>query len=409
MLTAERNDELVQVDAGTPAGDMLRRYWWPVAFSRELDEFPVKRVELLGDFFALFKTPSGRLGILPETCPHRHASLAYGMTEEDGLRCSYHGWAFDLQGNCVDQPAELDTTTFRERVKLRAGVVEELGGLVWAYVGPTPAPKLRRFDIFVMDGFRDIGWVDLPCNYVQSLENAVDPHHTEYLHGRYAAFLERTTGASASAVFQKHHAKISFDTFEYGIVKRRVLVGNSEEDDDWRIGHPLLFPNADRAGVGGGVELIQIRVPLNLTTTRFYNYMVHSPRGVEIPEQSVIQEYEMPLYRQGGQVRHELHRGPGQHDSGARKARLFDRSAEHLGRSDIGLTYLRRMYFEQIDAVAAGKEPIGTVWDDHDRIDLPTEREKFADGSNFALDWVSLGATRFSPKYDVIRTFYERP
>ena len=407
MLTAERNSELMQVDAGTPAGELLRRYWWPVAFSRELNDFPVKRVELLGDFFALFKTPSGRLGILPETCPHRHASLAYGMTEEDGLRCSYHGWAFDPEGNCIDQPAERDSTAFRERVKLRAGVVEELGGLVWAYIGPGPAPKLRRFDIFVMPGFRDIGWVDLPCNYVQSLENAVDPHHTEYLHGRYTAFLARTNGVTASAVFQKRHQKISFDEFEHGIIKRRVLEGHSEDDDDWRIGHPLLFPFADRAGLGGGAHLIQIRVPLNLTTTRFYNYILHAPAGIEIEEQTVIPDYELPLYDKSGRFDTSYIEGQ-DNMTWCTQGALFDRSAEHIGRSDIGLTMLRRMFSEQIEIVAAGGDPIGTVRDAHEQIDLATEVDKFSDGNSFVLEFLNLGASKFSPQIDTIRKLYER-
>ncbi len=116
MLTAEQNDELTSVDAGTPMGELLRRYWYPVAFTRELAEFPVKRVELLGDFFSLFRTPSGKYGIVPEQCPHRKASLAYGVVEADGIRCAYHGWLFDRQGNCVEQPAEAENTAFQKRV-----------------------------------------------------------------------------------------------------------------------------------------------------------------------------------------------------------------------------------------------------------------------------------------------------
>ena len=119
-------------------GDVLRRYWYPVAFTRELAEFPVKRVELLGEFFALWRQPSGRYGIVPEPCPHRKASMAYGVVESDGLRCPYHGWKFDPEGACIDQPAERDNTNFADRVRATAGKVEELGGLIWAYVGPRP-------------------------------------------------------------------------------------------------------------------------------------------------------------------------------------------------------------------------------------------------------------------------------
>ena len=158
MLTAEQNEELTQVAPGTPMGELLRRYWYPVAFTRELEEFPVRAVRLLGEDFAVFKTPRGRYGMLPEACPHRRASLTYGVVEADGLRCPYHGWLFGSDGSCLDQPAEREETNFRSRVSVRAGVVQEMGGLVWAYIGPAPAPELPRFDVFVMDGVRDIGW-----------------------------------------------------------------------------------------------------------------------------------------------------------------------------------------------------------------------------------------------------------
>ena len=110
MLTAEQNDELTQVGPGTRMGELLRRYWYPVAFTRELEEFPVKRVRLLGEDWALYKTTDGSYGVVPEPCPHRRASMAYGVVESDGLRCPYHGWMFDPDGACLDQPAERDKT-----------------------------------------------------------------------------------------------------------------------------------------------------------------------------------------------------------------------------------------------------------------------------------------------------------
>ena len=121
-------------------GELLRRYWYPVAFTRELDEFPVRRTRLLGEDLALFKTPSGSYGILPEACPHRRASLAYGVVEPDGLRCPYHGWLFGTDGSCLDQPAEREETNFRDRVRAeRAG---RRSSAAWS--GPTSAPSPPR-------------------------------------------------------------------------------------------------------------------------------------------------------------------------------------------------------------------------------------------------------------------------
>ena len=121
MLTAEQNDELTDIAPGTPMGELLRRYWYPVAFTRELAEFPVKHAKLLGEDWAVYKTDSGRYGIVPEACPHRRASLAYGVVESNGIRCPYHGWLFGLDGECLEQPAERDETNFRDRVRVQAG------------------------------------------------------------------------------------------------------------------------------------------------------------------------------------------------------------------------------------------------------------------------------------------------
>ena len=225
MLTAEQNDELTEIAPGTPVGELLRRYWYPICFTRELEEFPVKHAKLLGEDWAVYKTASGQYGVVPEACPHRRASLAYGVVEANGIRCPYHGWLFGLDGECLEQPAERDETNFQDRVRVKAGKAQELGGLVWVYVGPDPAPELPRFDVFVMDGVRDIGWADIPCNYVQIMENAVDPHHVEFLHGRYFEFMGRQQGFEAPASFAKKHIKVGFDAFEWGIIKRRVRRG----------------------------------------------------------------------------------------------------------------------------------------------------------------------------------------
>jgi 5,5'-dehydrodivanillate O-demethylase len=402
MLTAEQNDELTQVEAGTPMGEVLRRYWYPVAFARELEEFPVKRVELLGEFFALWHSPSGRYGIIPEPCPHRKASMAYGVVEGDGLRCPYHGWKFDTDGACTDQPAEKDNTNFTERVRATAGTVEELGGLVWAYVGPDPAPLLPRFDVYVMDGYRDVGWADIPCNYVQVMENAVDPHHVEHLHGRYFEFIGRHEGFEAPASFGKKHQRIGFDAFEWGIIKRRVLAGASEDNDDWKVGHPLVFPYNMRVG-GGGIHQMQIRVPINRTTTRFMLYTVHAPEGYEPVAQESVPAYEIPVFDERGN--HVVNYVEGQDIMAwVTQGPITDRTTEHLGRSDIGVAMLRKMFRQQMAAVAKGEDPLGTIREPHERIDLPCEKDKFhAGGAEFALDFCDMGSTRYSPALETIR------
>ncbi len=380
MLTAEQNDELTQVAAGTPMGELLRRYWYPVAFTRELEEFPVRPARLLGEDFAVFKTPRGKYGILPEACPHRRASLTYGVVEADGLRCPYHGWLFGVDGSCLDQPAEREETNFRSRVRAAAGVAQELGGLVWAYLGPLPAPELPRFDVFVMDGVRDIGWAFLPCNFVQIMENAVDPHHTEWLHGRFFEFMARHQGFDAPGSFGKKHVKVGFDAFEWGIIKRRVVEGASEEDDDWKIGHPLVFPYNMRVAV-------------------------HAPVGVEYPSQPLVPDYQIPVYDSSG--RHRVDYVEGQDMMAwVTQGPVTDRTVEHLGRSDIGVTMLRRMFKENMSLVARGEDPLGVYRDFRDRIDLPCEKNKFSSGAAFAIDFIDRASSRFSPQADALKKLH---
>jgi 5,5'-dehydrodivanillate O-demethylase len=404
MLTAEMNEKLTSVGPGTEMGELLRRYWYPVAFTRELDEFPVKRTRLLGENFALFRTPSGRYGILPEACPHRKASLAYGVVEADGLRCAYHGWMFDPSGACVDQPAEQENTNFKDRVRADAGKAEEMGGLVWAYIGPEPVPELPRFDVFVMDGMRDIGWAELPCSWLQIMENAVDPHHVEWLHGRYFEFLGRQEGFTAPASFGKKHMKIGFTEFEWGIIKRRVVEGASEGDDDWKVGHPLVFPYNMRVG-GGGIEQMQIRVPIDDTTTRFMLYTTHAPEGAEFPEQPQVPDYELPWRDDKG--RHITNYVEGQDMmTWVTQGAIPDRTTEHLGASDKGVAMLRKMFRKQMEIVAGGGDPLGVVRKPHERIDLPCEKNKFDSGASFALDFMDMGSTRFSPQLDKLKQLH---
>lgn len=404
MLSAEQNQALTTLGPGTPMGELLRRYWYPVALTADLDEFPVRKARLLGESFALFKTRSGRYGIIQENCPHRRASLVYGVAEEEGIRCAYHGWMFDCEGRCLDQPAEPEGSAFKDRIQAQVGRAAQLGGLVWAYIGPEPAPELPRYDVYVMDGLRDVGHATLPCNFVQIMENAVDPHHVEWLHGRYFDFLGRVGGFEAPSSFGRRHAKVAFDRFEHGIIKRRLLEGHSEEDDDWKIGHPLVFPYKMRVG-GGGIDQMQIRVPLDDTTTWFILYTVHNPAGGEIPEQASISAYEIPWRDESG--RHITDYIEGQDIMiWVTQGAVLDRTIEHIGKSDIGVVMLRRLFREQVAVVEEGGDPMGVVREPHDRIDLPCEKNKFGAGATFALQWIEQGFTRYSPQLDALRKLH---
>src|SRR5947209_18315554 len=175
-------------------GELLRRYWYPIATVPELDAEPVLAVKLLGENLALYRSDSGELGLVAQRCPHRGASLAYGIPEEGGIRCAYHGWKFSPNGSCLEQPAEPEDSTFKDRVKIPAYPVQEMGGLIWAYLGPEPVPLLPRWDILVRDDLsRSIGVTHIPINFLQAMVNSMDPVHFEWLHGVYGNYVPTRT------------------------------------------------------------------------------------------------------------------------------------------------------------------------------------------------------------------------
>ena len=185
MLSIEQNDRLTQVGPGTPMGELMRRYWQPIAAFSELCMNPTKSIKLLGEALVLYKDRQGRLGLIEEACAHRRVNMLYGIPENEGLRCPYHGWLYDRTGQCLEMPAESPDSTFKDRVKIKAYPVQELGGLVFAYLGPDPVPLVPRWEPFVrQDIVRDIGWAVVPCNWLQVMENSLDPVHGEYLHSR---------------------------------------------------------------------------------------------------------------------------------------------------------------------------------------------------------------------------------
>jgi 5,5'-dehydrodivanillate O-demethylase len=405
MLTAAQNEELTRVGPGTPMGEVLRHYWYPVAFVRELDEFPVKKTRLLGEDWAVFRTGKGDYGIVAERCPHRGASLVYGIVEDDGLRCGYHGWKFDTGGECVEILAEPDASpAFRAGSCVFAGEAQALGGMVWAYVGKGPAPQLPRYEAYTMHGIRDIGHSMLPCNWLQIMENSVDPYHVEALHGRYFEFIAAQRGFEMPSAFQNKHVKVGFEPFEHGIIKRRQLVGQTEQDDDWAIGHPMVFPYKMWVG-GNGVFQMQIRVPVDDTHTWAMFYTVHAPEGGELPDDPPCIDYEYQWldangnhivdYIEGQDVMAWVTQGP-----------IADRTTERITKSDVGVVAVRRMFRDAIEAVREGRDPLAVVREPHDAIKLPLERSKFGRGAEFATQWIDNGSMRYSPQREELKALH---
>ena len=149
MLSQSDNELLTRVGPGTPCGDMMRRYWWPIGLSENIEARSPVPVKLLGEEFILFRDLNGRLGLLDKHCCHRSASLEFGRVEENGLRCCYHGWLYDTEGRCLDQPCEPPDSAYKTRVRQKAYAVREKSGLIFGYIGPDPVPVFPKYDLLV--------------------------------------------------------------------------------------------------------------------------------------------------------------------------------------------------------------------------------------------------------------------
>jgi 5,5'-dehydrodivanillate O-demethylase oxygenase subunit len=388
MLTAEENARLTEVGPGTPMGGLMRRYWHPVAAAAELADNPfrTKPVRILGEDLVLFRDRSGRLGLIDRLCAHRRADLTYGVVENDGLRCQYHGWKYDCSGQCIEQPFEETVhpdARFKDKIALHGYPVEELGGLIFAYMGPEPAPLLPRWGPLVWDNcVRDVAITELPCNWMQCQENSLDPVHVEWLHNYFWQYLRGLSGADPlntdGLQNVRKHQKIGFDLFEYGIVKRRVLEGFTEDDDDWNEGHPILFPNILLVGSQFRATL-QFRVPIDDSHTyHVSHYTFRAAPGADEPPQERIPYRYVPL--NDDKNRYILDYVFNQDYSvWVGQGPIARRDLERLGESDRGIILFRQLLEQEMEAVARGDDPMNTFRDPvaNACIEPPLEHVKF--------------------------------
>ena len=384
MLNATENERFTQVGPGTPGGELMRRYWHVAAASQELAENPTKAVKLLGENLVLFKDRSGTLGLLQESCPHRRVKLLYGIPEGSGLRCPYHDWLFDETGRCLEMPAEAPDSTFKDRVTAVSYPVQELGGLIWAYLGPQPVPFLPRWDFLVREDLvRNVGISLIPCNWLQCMENSMDPVHTEWLHAYQMHYVLDRKGEPVPKDDQgryivQRHVRIGFDVFEHGIYKRRLLEGQSEDHDDWLSGHPVLFPTILKTtGSVGLAGTLQIRVPLDDTHTMHYMYRC-AKAGPAEPMPDGVPVYDLPLYNGDGQFRIDVTIVQ-DFMAWATQGPVADRTVEKLGESDKGIILYRRMLKQQLEIAADGGDPINVFREPAPNgvIDVSTEQRQF--------------------------------
>jgi 5,5'-dehydrodivanillate O-demethylase len=334
-------------------GDLLRRYWQPIGGASQLEHDPIKPIRLMGEDLVLYKDRAGTYGLVDRHCPHRRADLAYGWVEDRGIRCSYHGWLMDETGQCIEQPYE-DTVSpkpSKSGCKISGYPVRELAGLLWAYMGPLPAPELPEWEPFTWrNGFREVVLADVPCNWFQCQENSIDPVHFEWMHDNWG---ERMRGSDANA---PKHLKLKFEEFDHGFVYKRVREGQSEQDRYWTVGRVALWPNGFYLG-----RHFEWRVPVDDENTLSVAwFFVRVPKGREPYVQERVPTWVSPIKGDDGRwitshvINQDIVAWVGQ-------GTIADRTRENLRSSDIGITMMRQRFFEALEAIKAGRDPKGVI------------------------------------------------
>jgi phthalate 4,5-dioxygenase len=392
VLSREDNEILTRVGPGTPMGDLLRRYWIPACLSSEVAEpdGPPVRVRLLCEDLVAFRDTNGHVGLVEESCPHRGASLFYGRNEECGLRCTYHGWKFDVTGQCVDQRSELHP--FFQRIKITSYPVHESGGIVWTYMGPAAS----------MTPFRDFGTESLPaslagvnkeqiyCNWVQSMDGDLDTAHISNLH-QFDAIEDVPDDGTDKPGYPSGYMSMKFWRHD-----PRALI---EVDDTWhgfRYAGIRVTPNGYRharitayifpsstiiAQIPFSTRQIFV-VPSDDVTTYRYNFTTQppqNPRGLGGPLFFTYEKYPFTMMPPGGVVPRihtrendyniDRFAQKGQSYSGIIDFRsqdamatetagaIYDRTREHLGSTDVALIRMHRQLLRAAKGLAAGEEP----------------------------------------------------
>ncbi|WP_396657730.1 Rieske 2Fe-2S domain-containing protein [Microbacterium sp.] len=386
MLKQEDNDKITQSGPGTPLGNLLRSYWQPAALVSEMPgERPVKQVRIMGEDLVLFKKREG-WGLISRFCAHRGVDLSYGRLEENGIRCLYHGWLYDGEGRCIEQPAEPDHSQFLGKIRIANYPCVERNGIIFTYMGAGDPPPFPHYDCFIAPEEYTFAFKGLwECNWLQGLEGGIDPSHVSFLHrfiqedpremyGQQFAEEVAGTGKKLSMlVGENYRPDIEVETADHGL-RVFALRQLTEDIKHVRITN-LMFPNAFVVPFGNTKVFTQWHVPID--DHHHYWYMIWYDFAEETDKDTLLKQrlegVTLPEYRPvrnrsnnwgfDPQEQNELtYTGMGLdinvHDQWAVESMgpVQDRTVERLGVSDRAVTANRRMLLRAIDAFAAGGE-----------------------------------------------------
>ena len=406
-MKAELNERMTRIGPDTPCGRLMRHYWQPVAL---LDEFnaqfdprmgtrPVKPVRVLGQDMVLFRNAEGTFGLLDRDCPHRGADLAFGRCEGDGLRCPFHGWKFDVRGQCLETPAEPPASRLREHIRQRHYPLEAHGGILFGWFGPegsTP-PPFPALDCFRAPDSHTFAFKGLwRCNWLQAFEVGVDPAHASFLHRFFFdeslddSYGRQFRGASVGDIRGERwpmtrvmrefdQPKISVDAMPYGM-RLTALRPMTAALTHVRITH-AVFPHTFVIPLSETMTITQMHVPVDDTRTYWYSVFTSfaGPVDKTAMRNQRLQAIDLPDYlpksgRHNGwgfdpqEQATRTYLGMGEsdinvHDQWACESmgEIQDRTREHLATSDVAIAANRRLLLRAIDDVEAARLPPGVA------------------------------------------------
>lgn len=392
LLKPEVNERLCRVGAGTPMGEVWRRYWIPALLSEELPEpdCPPVRVKLLGEELVAFRNTEGNVGLIDEWCPHRRASFFWGRNEECGMRCVYHGWKFDKEGQCVDMPNEPEESNFKNKVSISAYPTWEAGGIVWTYMGPKEdMPEKPDYEwLRTPAGNLGVSKTIENANWVQGLEGGIDTSHSSFAHN------ENIKDKNALRAKVKN-PKLEVEKRDHGFTY--VGIRDLKERGVYIRGYQFIMPAQQMRGnmvnwTTGEREKFpciagHIWVPIDDENTSVYNFVYGSDPDIPLTKEFIVEhetffgrgpEDMLPDYRLKRNasndylIDRDLQRtktftgikGINTQDYALQETMekpLPDRSKERLGTADTAIITARQLLLEATDQLEKGvKELRGT-------------------------------------------------
>ncbi len=380
MLSKEINDLITRVGPDDGAGRVLRHYWQPAALTVELEgDRPVAAVRLMGEDLVLFRDNEGELGLIGRQCPHRGADLCFGRREDNGIRCPFHGWHFDRTGQCVEQPGEPEGARMHEQISVPSYPVVEKNGIIFAYMGPGEPPPFPALDCFTAPETHVFAFKGLwECNWLQAMEVGIDPAHASFLHrflededpsesyGKQFRDKAANTDMTMTQLLREYpRPEIQVEETDFGM--RLIALRHLDDGRTHVRVTNQIFPEAICIPISNEMIITQWHVPVDDENCYWYSMFTSfgAPVNKDLMREQRMKEHRLPDYAPLKNKRNnygydpaeqarETYTGMGMdinvHDQWAVESPgpIFDRTKEHLGKTDVGIIKYRKILREAI-------------------------------------------------------------